>query len=380
MKTPGMHIDGGGLYLRIGTSGAKSWIYRYRNGTKLHDLGLGNARDITLAEARDKARELRRSRINGVDPIAQRREARAQAALLKARSITFQDAAEAYIAEKAPGWKNAKHGDQWRATLKAYAYPVFGSLAVADIDTPLVIKALEEIWREKTETASRVRGRIESVLDWCRVRGYRTGDNPAQWKGHLDHILPARSEVAPVKHHAALPHAELPAFLARVREQPGMSALACEFLILTATRTSETIEARWEEINFDEALWTIPAERMKAKLQHRVPLSARAVEILVHVAQARQGDVVFPGAKAGKPLSNMAILKLLERMGRRDLTGHGFRATFKTWCDDAPDIPAELAEACLAHINKDKVERAYQRSDFLDRRRGVMNRWGAFCE
>jgi integrase len=296
--------------------------------------------------------------------------------------MTFQQCADAYIAAHRAGWRNNKHAGQWAATLATHAEAI-GSLPVQAIDTALVFKCLEPIWRTKPETASRVRGRIESVLDWAKVRGYRTGENPAHWRGHLDHLLPARSKVRRVEHHAALPYAELPGFLVALREQQGIAARALEFTILTAARTGEVIGARWSEFDLLDKAWTVLAERMKASREHRVPLSARALAILQEIQPLRPvGDAdafVFPGGKNGKPLSNMAFLMLLRRMGRGDLTAHGFRATFKTWASECTSFQTEVVEAALAHVTGSKVEQAYQRGDLFEKRRRLMQQWATFC-
>jgi integrase len=276
-KKRGYKADGGGLYLQISPNGAKSWVFRYRDGAKLREMGLGSTHTIGLAEARDAALTCRKQRLAGTDPIAARNAARASAALDAAKAMTFKQCAEAFVATHKAGWKNAKHAAQWPSTLRAYAYPVFGDLPVQDVDVGLVMKALEPIWTTKTETASRLRGRIENVLDWARVHGYRVGDNPARWRGHLDHLLPERGKVAQVEHHAALAYGQIATFINDLRKQSGVSALALEFAILTAARTGEVIGAAWSEIDPDNALWTIPAARMKAKREHRVPLSAPAL-------------------------------------------------------------------------------------------------------
>ena len=329
----GLYADGGGLYLQVSATGSKSWIFRYRmNGRKTpRDMGLGSLDTITLAEARDKATEARKSILEGVDPIEARKAQRQAEALAMASALTFKDCAEKYIEAKKAGWKNAKHADQWVSTLETYSYPVFGKLPVSDIDTALVLKSIEPIWNTKTETASRLRGRIESVLDWATARGFRLGDNPARWRGHLDNLLPAPNKVQKVQHHKALPYAEIGQFMEALRQQEGVAAKALEWLILTATRTSETIGAKWDEIDFDEKTWTVPAERIKGGKEHRVPLSPEAMKIAKAMHKVREGDYVFPGGKAGKPLSTNALLALLKRMNRPDLTAHGFRSTFRDW-------------------------------------------------
>jgi integrase len=374
-----MHPDGGGLYLQAKGLTGCSWIFRYERGGKQRYLGLGSAELVSLAEARDKALAARKLLLNGVDPIEANMAARASAALEAAMGMTFKSCAEAYIDTHKAGWRNAKHADQWGSTLKAYAYPIFGELPVSSIDVGLVMKALEPIWTAKTETASRVRGRIEAVLDWATVRGYRQGNNPARWRGHLDSLLPRRAKVQRVEHHAALPYAEMGVFMEALRQQEGVSALALEFLILTATRTSETIGATWGEFDLDAATWTVPAERIKAGKEHRVPLSPAALLIVKRLAQSNAGEFVFPGGKRGRPLSNMALLKLLERMGRADLTVHGFRSSFRDWAAERTNFPREVAEMALAHAVSDKVEAAYRRGDLFQKRRQLMEGWAKFC-
>jgi integrase len=380
-KQPGMYADGGGLYLRVTANETKNWVFRFTLKGRPRWMGMGSLHTVSLAEARNRAAEFRLQRHDGIDPIDARRAERLQAQLDAAKAVTFKDCAARYIASHKAGWRNAKHAAQWTATLATYAEPVIGGLSVQAIDTALVLKVLEPIWTTKPETAGRVRGRIESILDWAKVRGYRAGENAARWRGHLDKLLPARSKVRRVEHHAALPYSELPGFLASLREQEGTAARALEFAILTAARTGEVIGARWDEIDFLEKTWTVPAERMKAGREHRVPLSERAVAILEEVRPLRLAEdgFVFPGAKFGRPLSNMAFLMLLRRMGRHDVTGHGFRSSFRDWAAERTNFPSEVAEIALAHTVSDKTVAAYNRSDLFDRRRRLMAAWATFC-
>lgn len=378
-KTRGYLSDGGGLYLQVSPNGSKSWVFRFRDGPKLREMGLGPTHTVSLAEARDAALICRKQRLAGLDPIAARHDALAIARLEAAKALTFEQCAEAYIESHKAGWQNAKHAAQWAATLKTYAYPAFGNLPVAGVDTGLVLKALEPIWATKAETASRLRQRIEAVLDWARVRGYRIGENPARWKGHLDQTLPARAKVAKVEHHAALPYPEIGPFMAQLRQQPGTSALALEFAILTAARTSEVLGATWAEIDLDAQVWAIPADRMKAGKEHRIPLSAPALAILHKLTPLQSGRFVFPGGKTGKPLSTMALLMTLRRLNRSDLTAHGFRSTFRDWAAERTNYPREVAEQALAHSLPDKVEAAYRRGDLFDKRRHLMDDWAVFC-
>ena len=380
-KRPGMYGDGGGLYLRVTEDGAKNWVFRFMLDRRPRWMGMGPLHTVSLAEARKRAGEHRLQRHDGIDPIEARRLLRLQAQLEAAKAITFKQCAESYIKAHRAGWKNAKHAAQWKATLATYAEPIIGNLSVQSIDTALVLKVLEPIWTAKPETAGRVRGRIESILDWAKVREYRQGENPARWRGHLDKLLPARGKVRKVEHHAALSYAELPGFMIELREQESIAARALEFTVLTAARTGETIFARWGEINLLDKTWTIPSERMKAHREHRVPLSARALATLAEMQAHCTGDdaFVFPGGKAQKPLSNMAFLMLLRRMGRGDLTAHGFRATFKTWASERTSFQNEVVEAALAHVTGSKVEQAYQRGDMFEKRRRLMQQWATFC-
>ena len=379
-KEPGHYADGGGLYLQVSEAGTKSWVFRFTKLGKAREMGLGPASMVTLAEARDKAQECRKAILDGRDPIEERKAQRVQERAQVVKTMTFKECAQAYIAAHRAGWKNAKHADQWANTLEAYAYREFGSLNVAHIDTGLVLKVLEPIWSTKTETASRVRGRIESVLDWATVRGYRLGDNPARWRGHLDKLLPKPSKVAKTENHPALPYTQIANFMKSLRAEPGISARALEFIILTAARTSEAINADWSEIDFDAKTWVVPAERMKSGREHRVPLSPRAVKVLRQMHELQTEGYVFPGGKEGKPLSNMACLQLLERMGRSDITVHGFRSTFRDWAAEQTNFPREVAEMALAHTIKDAVEAAYRRGDLYEKRVKLMSAWADYCD
>jgi integrase len=381
VSKPGYYCDGGGLYLQVGSAGAKSWIYRFTLRGQTREMGLGSLSAISLAEARKKAIECRKQRLEGIDPIEERRARRRAAMLDAAKAITFKVAAERYISANKIGWRNAKHEAQWTSTLTTYAYPIIGELSVQSIDTDLVVQILQPIWTAKPETAVRVRGRIEMILDWATAHGFRGGENPARWRGHIDHILPARAKVSRVKHHAALPYAELPEFLDKLREQEGTGARALEFTVLTAARTGETIGAMLDEINFAERVWIIPAGRMKAEKEHRVPLSGRALAIIEEVRRARSDEdkLFFPGGKAGKPLSNMAMTEVLRRMGRGDITVHGFRSSFRDWAAERTNFPKEVAEMALAHTIGNKVEAAYRRGDLFEKRRRLMAEWERYC-
>jgi integrase len=379
-KKAGLYCDGLGLYLQVRAGGAKSWIFRYRTNGKLRDMGLGSVNAVTLAQAREKASACRSMRANGIDPINLKRSEKAKSRAEATRAMTFEQCAAAYIEAHRAGWKNAKHAAQWTATLATYAFPIFGTQPVAAIDTPIVLKVLEPMWTTKTETASRIRGRIESVLDWARVREFRHGENPARWRGHLDHLLPKRGKVAAVKHHAALPYDEVPTFMASLHAEAGVAARAFEFCILTATRTGEVLGACWTEIDMKAKVWTIPPERMKARREHRVPLSDRAMTILHHVKEFSRDEFVFPGGKTNHPLSGMAFLMLLRRIKRDDITAHGFRSTFRDWAAERTSFPHEVAEMALAHMISDKVEAAYRRGNLFIKRRRLAEAWAAFCD
>ncbi|HUH85044.1 MAG TPA: tyrosine-type recombinase/integrase [Stellaceae bacterium] len=385
---PGLHGDGAGLWLHVGEIkadakpeakiGGASWIFRFMLNGRAREMGLGPLHTIGLADARELAREARKQLLAGIDPLDARDAARNARRLEAARSITFKACAEKYIAANKAGWKNAKHGDQWANTLATYVYPVIGTLPVASVDIGHVTKILEPIWTTKTETAGRVRGRIETVLDYAATHRWRQGENPARWKGHLENVLPKRSKVAKVEHHAALPWQEVSSFMITLAAQEGVAALALRFAILTAARTGEVIGARWDEIDSKAAVWTVPAERTKSSREHRVPLSEDALALLREVRKLSDGAFVFPGGARGKPLSNMAMLALLRRMERGDLTAHGFRSTFRDWAAET-GRPADIAEAALAHVVGDKTVAAYQRGDLLERRRKLMAAWADFC-
>jgi integrase len=377
---PGHHADGGGLYLAVSPNGAgRSWVFRTRRDGRLREIGLGSLDAVTLESARRKSRAISAAFADGRDPLAEKREAAAKAKVESAKATTFKQAAERYIASHEAGWRNAKHAAQWTSTLETHVYPEIGDLPVAAVDTALIVKVLGPIWTTKAETASRVRGRIEAILDYAKALGLREGENPGRWKGHLDNLLPrvskakaaVRRETGRGEHHAALPWHKLPAFMAELRQRDGLAARALEFAILTAARTGEVIGARWSEIDEKARLWTIPAERMKGGREHRVPLSEPALAILSGLE--RESDRVFP-------ISNMAMLMLLRRMGRDDLTVHGFRSTFADWCAEATNTQSEVREMALAHAVGDKVEAAYRRGDVFEKRRELADAWAKYCE
>ena len=382
ITAPGMRGDGGGLYLQVtprkGGGLAKSWVYRFKLNGKQRDMGLGSASFVGLADARAAAVAARRLRHSGIDPINAREEERRRAQIEFGKAVPFKKCAEDYIAAHSAGWRNAKHRAQWPSTLTMYVYPIIGDLPVRDIDTAQVVKVLEPIWQTKAETARRVRSRIEVVLDAAKVKGYRDGENPARWRGHLDKLLLARRKTP--KHHAALPWKEIGDFMPKLATEPGIAALALRFLILTAARTGEVIGVRWDEIDMASATWIVPPERMKAGKEHRVALSNGALAILAAAKKLSDNSAfVFPGRKKDTPLSNMAMWTLLEHLGHADLTAHGFRSTFRDWAADKTNYPRELAEIALAHSVSDATEEAYKRSDVLDRRRPLMEDWAKFC-
>src|SRR5262245_43348409 len=377
-REPGMLADGSGLYLQVKHGNARSWIFRYFRDGKSHEMGLGSLKAVSLAAARLKAAECRALLADGIDPIAARDAERLQRAAEDARAMTFDQCADAFIKAHSSAWKNQKHVAQWQATIRTYVSPVFGSLPVHAVDVALVLKVVEPIWTTKPETAARVRGRIESVLNWAKARGYRTGENPALWKGHLDNLLPARGKIAKVKHHAALPFDQAPQFIDALHREDGIAPLALEFAILTAARTGEIIGGRWNEIDLAMNVWTVPASRMKGGREHRVPLSTGALAVLNKVSKGGPEDFIFAGGKK-RPLSNMALLMVLRRMGQVNLTVHGFRSTFRDWAAERTNFPSEVAEMALAHSVGDKVEAAYRRGDLFETRRRLMSEWAKFC-
>jgi integrase len=380
---PGLYPDGAGLYLRVARNGSKSWAFRFTLNGKPREMGLGGLTKVGLADARKKATDVRRTLSDGYDPVTlrQEEEARRPAAvkLTAAHSMTFDKCAEAYISAHEISWRNEKHRQQWRNTLTTYVSSVFGSTPIQNVDIDLVMKVIEPLWRTKTETARRVRGRIEVILDWARVRGYRTGENPARWRGNMDHLLPARSKVRPIKHHAALPYSEISAFMQDLRKIEGVSAAALEFLILTVGRTGEVIYARRPEINLKDKVWIIPAARMKSSREHRVPLSPPAIAVLKQMPESEDG-YLFPGRSSGAPLSNMALLMTLGRMNRGNITAHGFRSTFRDWAAECTNFPREVVEMALAHVIEDRTEAARRSGDLFDKRRRLMDGWARFCQ
>lgn len=400
---PGRYCDGGGLYLEVKAGGTKVWLLRYKHAGKPKTIGLGPFSGTnSLATARKRAAALRGLLENGIDPQAQREAERHHQLMEEARALTFKQCAETYISIHQPSWKNPKHRQQWRNTLVTYVYPIIGDLPVGKVDEPLVLKVLHQtvppilrqdgsvakvgglLWAARPDTAGRVRGRIELVLDWAKAHKYRDGENPARWRGNLNYALPKRAKRSR-RHHPALPYEQVPNFMARLRLQDGVSALALEFLIYNAPRTMEVLAGKWPEIDEQEVLWTIPEERMKAGVEHRIPLSGPALSVLERAKKLRRlGDYIFPGRKPSKPLSLSALLELVKPMGFTDkkgrrITVHGFRSTFRDWVAECTSFPAEVAEMALGHVIDNDVEAAYRRGELLKKRRALMDAWGAYC-
>jgi len=389
-KKPGRYRDETipGLYLQITRDGVKSWLLRFEQNGRERWHGLGPCHTVTLAEARERARQARLKLLDGIDPIEAKKAQRAAAALEAAKAMTFEQAAQAYNDQNEGRWRNRKSAGEFLRSLRAYAYPVIGQLPVGAIDTGLVLKVLERrhpnhpsktLWQAIPETADRIRNRIERVLDWATARGYREGDNPARWKGHLETVLPARSAIQRAQNHPALPYSEIPAFMAKLRERDGVAARALEFLILTAARSGEVLGATWGEIDLVARTWTVPANRIKGGREHRVPLSDRAAEILQMMPRQDGNDHVFIGTGRTGGLSHTALSTELERTGRKNgETVHGFRSTFRTWASESTSYPHEVCEAALAHVIPDAVVRAYQRTDLFDKRRKLMTDWARY--
>jgi integrase len=378
LKESGLYAVGGvaGLYLKI-EEPSKSWILRAVVGCKRRDMGLGGFPTVTLAQARERARAARQAIDAGMDPILDRQRAKSALLATQASALTFDEAVRKFLDARSNEWRNAKHRQQWASTLETYASPVMGKLMVSDVGQSHVMAVLEPIWKTKTETATRVRGRIEQVLDWAKARGLFTGDNPARWRGHLDKLLSKPSKISTVKHHAALPIDQMGAFMADLRQREGVGARALELLVLTVARSGQIRGASWSEIDLEKSTWTIPASRMKAGKEHRVPLSKQAVDLLNALPRQEGSDLVFAGAK-GKPLSDMTLTAITRRMGV-DAVPHGFRSTFRDWASERTSYPPDVAEMALAHTIANKVEAAYRRGDLFDKRAEMMADWANFC-
>jgi integrase len=370
-----MHPDGRGLYLQVtGDGRGKSWLLRFSVGGRSREMGLGSVAKVSLAEARGKAAEYHKLIDGGIDPIEWRKQQRAQAALAQTGSITFSEAAKLHIASHRKGLRNIKYATQYGTTIATYVEPVLGKLLVRDIDTALVMRVLEPIWTTKSETANKLRGRIERILDWARVSGYRTGENPARWKGYLDHLLPAPSKIKPEKHHAAMPFADIPSFMRELRQQDSTAARALEFLVLTAARSGEVLKAQTGEINRETLVWSIPPEHSKTNTALRIPLCQRSFKL----ATNSNSGFLFPGRRGA--LAKMAMDLLLQRMGYRGrATPHGFRSTFRDWAAEQTNFPNHVVEMALGHAIGSKVEAAYRRGDLFDKRRRLMAAWGDYC-
>lgn len=391
LSEPGLHFVGGvsGLALQVLPTGGRSWLLRVSVGGKRQEIGLGGFPSVSLAAAREAARTTRQKIKDGINPVQERAEVAAKLKAERVGALTFQHCAERFIESHAPTWKNAKHLAQWSSTLEAYAYPHFGSLSVREVELSHVLAALEPIWQTKTETATRLRGRIEQVLDWATARGQRDTLNPARWRGHLDKLLPAPAKLKGETHQPALPAQLMGSFMTRLRAVEGMSARALEFAILTGARSGEAMGATWGEIDVDGATWTIPAARMKANREHRVPLSGAALTLLATLPRMASTDAVFPSPR-GKFLSDMALTVLLRRLNEADggrwvdpkagrpVVTHGFRSTFRDWAAERTAYPRELAEVALAHSVAGKTEAAYWRGDLLAKRMQMMEDWAAF--
>jgi len=366
----GKHGDGGGLWLRVRANGSRAWVFRFTRNGRVREAGLGPLESVPLADARKLTREAREMLAKGKDPIVERRAQR--------RAMTFREAAAAYIEAHEGAWRNPKHRKQWRSTLETHAFPILGSVPVDQIQTSDVMRILNPIWESTTETASRLRGRIEKIVDWCTARGLRSGENPARWRGHLSALLPPPSKLRKVKHHAAMAYGDVPGFMARLRDQSGIAARALEIAILTAGRSGEVREATWGEIDLDTGTWTIPGDRMKAGKPHRIPLSLQAVGLLRNLPRFEGSEYVFPSPRTGRPLSDAALGKILRDLGL-SVTAHGFRSSFRDWAAESTTFPNHVCEQALAHAIGDKVEAAYRRGDLFEKRRKLMTAWSTYC-
>lgn len=379
IKRRGINFVGGvaGLAINVTSSGGRSWVLRYQVGGVRRDMGLGGYPDVTLADAKVAARAARAKINQGIDPIADGRAARSKMIADQTSAITFSQAATQYIETHEDGWRNVKHAQQWRNTIEVYANPVIGQVLIRDVGLPQVLAVLEPIWRTKTETASRLRGRIESILDWASARSYRAAPNVARWNGLLDKLLPTPGKITKTEHYRALPYSDLPAFMKTLAAQPGMGARALEFAILTASRSGEVRGAKWNEFDLESAIWTVPADRMKAGKEHRVPLSASALAIITTQKETAFCDYVFPSPRESA-LSDMTLSAVLRRM-KVAAVPHGFRSTFKDWCSEHTDYSRDVTEMALAHTIGNKVEAAYRRGDLFDKRKQLMQDWAEFA-
>lgn len=376
LTAAGRYGDGGGLYLQITPTGGRSWLFRYQVRDRERAMGLGPERDFGLEEARSRARKARQQLRDGIDPIDAQKAERDARALEAARNLSFKEAAQRYFDGHERKWSNATHRKQFMASLQEYAFPVIGKIPVGMIDTALVLKVLQPIWQDKAVTANRVRNRIESVLGWAMASGFRTGDNPARWRGHLREVLPPHGKIAKVEHHKALPYGEMPAFMASLAMRKRIDCRALQFLILTAARTGEVINAKWSEIDFDTKVWTIPPERIKGRREHRVPLTDQVITILKSLPT--EAGYIFIGTKKGSRIGKMAMATALGAINK-EVTVHGFRSTFRDWAGETTAFPSDICEAALAHSLGSKTQQAYQRGDLLEKRRQLMNAWATYC-
>ena len=378
ISKPGLHSDGGGLYLKVTKTGTKSWIFRWRKQGKLRDMGLGSLNDVTLKTARQKAADARTTVAEGLDPIIAREQELAKRRAKEDQAVTFSDCANSYIEVHSPSWQNSKHRQQWSNTLATYANPIIGDLKVCDVSQQDILNILQPIWTTKTETATRVRQRLEKVIDYAITSGARTGENPARWRGHLEHLLPTPTKVRKVRHHPALPYKDIPDFISRLSRESGTGYSALLFTVLTATRTSETIGATWAEFDIKDRVWVIPSDRMKARLEHRVPLSGVVLSILED-QQGHHKKWVFPSTIRDKHLSNAGMSSVLRRIDYNNITVHGFRSSFRDWAAEQTSHPFEVCEMALAHTIRNASEAAYRRGDLFEKRAVLMKDWSSFC-
>ena len=375
-----MYADGGSLYLRVAPGGSKQWIFRYTAPSgRVRDMSLGAVHTFSLAEARERAADARKLRADGIEPINHKRARLAALRAADAKAMTFEQCARGFIKDNEAEWTSPKHRQEWEITLRKYVFPLLGSLPVEAIDTPLVLKVIKPMWERIPTTASRVVGRIHAVIGWATVHHYRHGDNPARWQGHLEHALPALSKVAKVKHHAALPYAQVGAFVAKLRKDSSVGARCLEFITLTAARLGEAINAEWDEIDLANRVWVVPASRMKADREHRVPLSGAALAVLKAVQAIRQSDYVFPGTRQGRPVGENTPVRLAKQAAGSNITVHGLRSTFRDWASERTSFSREVAEMALAHAIPNAVEAAYRRGDLFEKRRKLMEAWAEFC-
>ena len=379
-KRPGMYADGGSLYLRVAPGGSKQWIFRYTAPSgRVRDMSLGAVHTFSLAEARERAADARKLRADGIEPINHKRARLAALRAADAKAMTFEQCARGFIKDNEAEWTSPKHRQEWEITLRKYVFPLLGSLPVEAIDTPLVLKVIKPMWERIPTTASRVVGRIHAVIGWATVHHYRHGDNPARWQGHLEHALPALSKVAKVKHHAALPYAQVGAFVAKLRKDSSVGARCLEFITLTAARLGEAINAEWDEIDLANRVWVVPSSRMKADREHRVPLSDAALAVLKVMQAIRQSDYVFPGTRQGRPVGENTPVRLAKQAAGSNITVHGLRSTFRDWASERTSFSREVAEMALAHAIPNAVEAAYRRGDLFEKRRKLMDAWAAYC-